>query len=176
VQPAHPGKPAGSPATVWSPAALAAAGVTADLIGEPDEVDAAGKPVTADAVLAAAVRAPSPLRTAGRWQLWELRFRARLGGGLLAVYDRQRDEHRWLWGTELDTTASHFEVLAFRDGLAVVRTTIEQDETVWLLDVARGVTRPLERRGPYHVVADRGLEVEAADGGRELLPWRALTP
>lgn len=169
VQPVHRGKPRASPTTLWAAAALTVTGV-GELVSEDQP---------AEAILAGAVRAPSPLRSDGRWQLWELRFRARLGGGLLAVYDRERDEHRWLWATQLDTAvASHFDVLSFRGGLAIVRTRLDQDEEVWVIDVARGVARKLQRSGPFQWIAGVGLQVEAADGdgGREVLPMARLTP
>lgn len=172
VQAVHRGKPRSSPATLWSPAALEAAGVVADLVAEE------GAP--AAAILAHAVRAPRPLLTRGRWQLWELRFRARLGGGLLAVYDSQRDEHRWLWATEHDTStttaASHFDVLVFRDGIALVHRRLDDDDELWAIDVARGVTRQLARRGPFRWIEGGGLEVETEDDGRQVVPWESLRP
>ena len=168
MQAVHRGKPRPSPATLWAPAALVPIG-----FGElPSDED---KP--AHAILAGAVRAATLLRTDGRWQLWELRFRARLGGGLLAAYDRERDEHRWLWATQLDTAVTaHFDVLSFRDGLAVIRTRAEQDEEVWVIDVARGLSRRLLRPGPFTWIANAGLEAASDDDGRELIPLAQLRP
>lgn len=168
VRAVHRGKPRPSPATLWAPAALVTTGVGA-LTSE--------ESAPPDAILAGAVRAASPLRSDGRWQLWELRFRARLGGGLLAVYDRQRDEHRWLWGTQLDTAvAGHFDVLTFRDGLAIVRTRVDQDEELWAIDVVRGVSRRLLRHGSFKWIANRGLEVTSESDDRELIPLAQLRP
>jgi len=170
VQAMHPGPPQASPATLWSPAALRAAGIPESALTVEDGASAA-------AILAGAVRAPSALATSGRWQLWELRFRARLGGGLLAVHDLERDQHRWLLASERDTaTPRHFDVLALCGDLAVVRSSLEQEEELWAIDLARGLTRKLARRGSFHVVSGARLQIDPEDGERELLPLSALGP
>lgn len=174
VQATHPGRPKQSPATLWSPAALQAIGLSAEALSTEAEQPAS-------AILAGAVRAPSVLATHGRWQLWELRFRARLGGGLLAVYDRERDQHRWLWASERDTALPrHFDVLAFCGDLAVVRSRLDDEEEVWAIDVARGITRRLARRGHFRVIPGDRLQIDPEagleDGERELLPLSALGP
>lgn len=170
VQAVHPGRPQPSPATVWSPAALRAAGLPESVLTVEDGAIAA-------AILLGAVRAPRALATHGRWQLWELRFRARLGGGLLAVYDRERDQHRWLLASERDTAApKHFDVLSFCGDVALVRTSLEQEEELWVIDVARGLTRKLARRGSFRMAGKARLQIDPAneEGERELLPLSSL--
>jgi hypothetical protein len=170
MQAVHPGRPQPSAATVWSPAALRAAGLPESVLTVEDGAIAA-------AILVGAVRAPRALATQGRWQLWELRFRARLGGGLLAVYDRERDQHRWLLASERDTAvAKHFDVLSLCGDVALVRTSLEQEEELWVIDVARGLTRKLARRGSFRMAGKARLQIDPAsgDGEREVLPLSSL--
>jgi len=172
VQPEHVGLPRGAPASLWSPAALAAAGVAAP----PRNEDGSAF----DAMLAWPVRPPVALITVGRWQLWELRFRARAGGGMLAVYDRRSHRHRWLWATESDDRAGagepgHFEILAFHGDLLLVRTRLDDHESLWAVDVARGITRPVERSGSFRAVPG-GVEVTGEQGEASTIPFAALTP
>ncbi len=172
AQPPFAGAPRGGPATLWSPLAMQLAGVP--LGDAPEELKPEGG--ANDGVLIAAIRAPRVLLTKGRWQLWELRFRARLGGGLLAVYDRQQKQHRWVLATEQDDgRRGHFDVVGLRDELALVRTTHDETQRLWVIDLSRGAVRRVLRRGPYRLVGDQ-LEVSGHDGSRERLPLASLRP
>jgi hypothetical protein len=167
IQPEHPGLPRGAGASVWSTAMRASAGLGPPARGEDSEPEA---------TFVWPLRAPVALMTAGRWQLWEMRFRARLGGGLLAVYDRQSRRHRWLLATEADNrTPSHFEVLHFRGDLLLVRTRLDAIESLWAIDVRRGVVRPVQRGGAFRIVP-RGVELTGELGEVSTLPFSELTP
>jgi hypothetical protein len=175
VQPLHRGKPHGSPATLWSPQALAAAAVPG-----PIDEDDDGAPY--DAVLALAVRAPVLRAASGRWQLWETRFRARLGGGLLAVYDRRGDQHRWVLASELDNGGStlsakgkHFDIFYLRGELALVRQRFDDQESLWAIHLATGVARQLTASGPFRIVGN-AVEVTGADGARQRIAIKDLAP
>jgi hypothetical protein len=167
IQPEHPGLPRGAPASVWSTAMRASAG-----LGPP----AGGDDGVPDATFVWQVRAPVALMTAGRWQLWEMRFRGRLGGGLLAVYDRQARRHRWLLASEADPrTPSHFEVLRFQGDQLLVRTRLDGVESLWAIDVRRGIVRPVLRSGAFRVVAG-GVELTSELGEMSTLPFGELFP
>ena len=178
IQPEHPGKPRGSPPSLWSPAALAAAGVA-----NPWLKNEQGEQF--DAISLWRVREPlplAPIASQGRWQLWEMRFRARLGGGLIAVYDRQTDRHRWLWATEYDNGGDfrkpgkgHFDILLFKDDLVLLRSRFDTDEYLWAMDLSRGIVRPVRASGPFGALR-AGVAARAEDGTKKVLKLSELRP
>jgi len=135
AQPAQPGRPRGSPAAVWTKRALAAVAVD-----DPWSANESGEAF--DAIAHWPVRAPSLLLVAGdRWEIWELRFRARLGGGLLAVYDRRTDRHRWVWTTAYDNgDRAHFRVVVDERRLFVCGR-FDGDARPRAIDLASGALR-----------------------------------
>lgn len=167
----HPGPPRGGKATLWSPHALKLADLPLGSAAEgPDAPPAHG-------VLVGAIRAPAPLLTRGRWQLWELRFKARVGGGLLAVYDRQRKQHRWVFATEQDRgRGGHFDILGVRGEVAFLRTSLDDDQALWAIDLPSGRARRVQRSGPFRLLAGDQLEVSDGAGGVELVPLSAVRP
>ena len=94
------------------------------------------------------VRAPRLLAKNAAFEIWELRFRGRNGGGLVAVYDRTRDRHRWVWGTHGDQAggqplgAAPFRVVRFDGKQLVIRTEFE------------GATRRVEIALPSGVIRE----------------------
>lgn len=168
VQPEHGGKPRGSPAALWSPAMLAAAAVDG-----PALTDEGGEAF--DAIHTGRVRDPVPLVRKGRWQLWELRFRARLGGGLLAVYDRKTARHRWIWATEYDNAGRHFDVLLFKDDLLLLRNEFDGTESLWTIDVSTGIARQVRATGTFRLVKT-GVSLRDADGATRIIPLSDLRP
>ena len=126
AQPEHAGRPHGSPAAIWTPELLQAAGIEHPWLDD-DE----GK---LDALYHGRVREPRLLVAKGNFEIWELRWRARNGGGMVAVYDRAHDRHRWLWGTHEDRRwngagepdAKSFLVERFEDGKLILRIKPDQ--------------------------------------------------
>lgn len=172
-QPEYLGRPRGSPQALWDTHELARAGVASSALAGED-----GDKI--DDLLTWPVRAPTLLATQGDLQLWETRFRSRLGGGVLAVYDARRDRHRWLLATVADerllrAKTSHFDLLLFSGELALVRTHFDGRQSLWAIDVASGVARPVLAgeeatfaRGKGGVVVSRDQEPD------ELIPLSAL--
>lgn len=164
VQPDHPGRPHGSPRALWDAGALASANVA-----QPRHTNETGQPLAG--LVTAALPAPVKLRSAGRWELWEIRFAERLGGGLLAAYDVREQRTRWVLGTEIDDGAlpgrsRRFELLAFEGDLVLVRTREGAYQRLWAIELARGVTREVapgqdatfHRAGASVIVRTRGNE------------------
>ena len=162
LQPEHPGRPRGSPTAHWTLADLAGAGVPSLAEDEDDEGGGRGPPA---AVLIGPVRAPSRLAVLGDLELWELRYRARNGGGLLAIYDKRRDRHRWVFATEGDwppdpppgrgpssaSAQGHFKVIAFEPELVLVATRFEEHQNyLFAIDPRAGTARPVVV--PWHDV------------------------
>jgi len=169
VQPAHPGRPQGSRRAFWDPPALASASVA-----EPMLADEAGAPWAG--VVTAPIPSPVRLASGGRWQLWEVRFATRLGGGLLAAYDVRNDRTRWVFGAEIDDGATPsgrarpFDVLAFEGDLVLVRTREADHQFLWALDLARGVTRQV-MAGPdatFRRAAKGIIVIRTSDGERRV--------
>jgi hypothetical protein len=177
IQPEQRGLPHGSPAALWTPQALAAAGVRDPWLLQNEDGE------RFDAIHTWTVRAPRPFASHGRWQLWELRFRARLGGGLLAVYDRTRDRHRWIWGSEYDQGvgrrwpfehgalySGHFDVLSVEDDLLLLVNHFDGRAYLWAIDLVTGEARRAAAGGRVTFrKVDGGVEAKGADGSRRVL-------
>jgi hypothetical protein len=176
IQPDHPGQPHGSPPALWLPSALAAASVV-----KPWLKNEAGE--SFDAIRTWRIRDPVPLASRGRWQVWELRFRFRLGGGLVAVYDRRSNRHRWIWGTEYDNgffgrfELSHFDILLLEGDLLLLRNRFEGRAFLWAADLARGVVRQVGAgdNATFRRVA-QGIAVSSDAEPTRVLPLSALRP
>jgi hypothetical protein len=147
AQPEHAGRPRGSPAAIWTPEMLRAAG-----IDRPWRADDDGR---FDALYHARVREPRLLVKKAGFEIWELRWRARNGGGIVAVYDRARDRHRWLWGTHGDRPgrddtgppgADSFMVERFEGDKLVLRTEFERVITRVSINLRSGAIK--EARSP----------------------------
>jgi len=152
AQPAQRGRPRGSPAGFWTPADLERVGV-----GKLSPEDDSGATQPPAALVTGDIGAPWLLRRSGRFELWELRFQARLGGGLLAVYDRQRDEHRWVVASMQDLQEpeffppgdhiepkcqGHFHILSFTDREVVIEIQLHGDSKQrFAIDLHTGIVR-----------------------------------
>jgi hypothetical protein len=149
AQPERPGRPHGSPAAIWTPEMLRAAGVDHPWLSDEDE--------HFDALYHARVREPRLLVAKGEFEIWELRWRARNGGGLVAVYDRARARHRWLWGTHGDWPRSNgtgpldaksFTVERFDGDQLTVRTEFEGVTTRVSINLRSGAIKETRSRAP----------------------------
>ncbi|HEU0034654.1 MAG TPA: hypothetical protein VFQ53_28715 [Kofleriaceae bacterium] len=135
IQPAHAGTPRGSAATYWDRTAIIAAGFATPQLAD-DDAERIG-------LLVRPLRAPTKIATRGGYELWEIRFRSRLGGGLLAVYDRARDQTRWVFGAQIDLRDTpHIRMIASAGSLVLVRAGEGADERVFAIDLERAITRP----------------------------------
>jgi hypothetical protein len=150
AQPEHPGRPRGSPAAIWTPEMLRAAGVERPWLHSDGGT-------RFDGIHHGRVREPRLLAQKGDFEIWELRFRARNGGGLVAVYDRARDRHRWLWGTHGDwpkwdgrgaLDAKSFTVEKFEGDKLVLRTEFERVVTRVAIDLRSGAIRETSSAAP----------------------------
>jgi len=145
-QPFHPGRPRSSAPTVWPPTALDKLGVSLS------ELDGDLEWERAKALVVEAVRAPRLLVKNAAYEVWELRFRARNGGGLLAIYDIAHDRHRWVWGTHGDyqwdgkgaLDDAHFRIMAFDDAGLVVWISFEDDNSLVSVDFVKGTAREVD--------------------------------
>jgi hypothetical protein len=110
------GRPTGSPAALWTPEALARAGLSR----------ARWQRGSFAAIGHAPIATPQPIFVSGRWEVWETRFAAG-GGGMLALYDVEHDSHRWLWGASAENSRpSHFRVLTIHgNSLVLVQETFD---------------------------------------------------
>ena len=176
VQPDHPGRPRGSRRAFWDQRALASASVA-----EPRLVNEPGAPWAG--LVTAPIPPPVRLTSGGRWELWEVRFAARLGGGMLAAYDVRNDRTRWVFGTEIDDDDAtpgrtrRFDLLAFEGDLVLVRTREAGHQSLWALDLARGLTRQVMarpdatfRRAAKGIIVIRTSDVERRVSLSELSP------
>lgn len=170
AQPEYPGQPIGSPKALWTSDAMARAGVYL-----PKSQDG----TTADAVMAGPLRQPWLLTSMGRFELWEIRFRARNGGGLLAIYDKIRDRHRWIFATEGDwqegafhpsgerlqpMCQGHFHIISFDEKLILLDTFFENRHYLFALDPQAGIARPV-------MAPSRQTNFRRVGDGIEVTPW-----
>ncbi len=176
IQPDHPGRPRGSPAALWTRDVIAAAGIETPWF----EDESGGK---LDGVLTSRLRDPVRLAARGRWEIWEVRFRARLGGGVLAAYDRRADRTRWILGTEIDTprrpmrSPGRFDLLSFERDLLLVRTRLDESQFLRAIDLERGVARQVAGGREVTFRRDGAVVIIRESGGAERgIPLAELRP
>jgi hypothetical protein len=100
-QPEQPGRPLASPTAIWPAAAVRQ--IVPDYAG--------------DTLVTPPVE-PRLLAATDSVEIWEARLAS---GGLIAVYERARDRHRWLWGTHADASDS-FHIVSLDKTAVVIET------------------------------------------------------